>query len=98
APRIRRPHRKRRAANAIDRAAMRPKRLPQFEMIALGDQIRVDIAENRPEPIRIVDNAWPFRSLDLKHVIERLPFARHPQFEETVVIETRELAEFRAVA
>ncbi len=57
ARRVGRPHREARAAHAVDLVGMRAQHAVQIEVIALREQPRVELAEQRPEAVRIVERA-----------------------------------------
>ena len=54
-PGVGRPHRERRAGDALVLADVGAEQLPQLVVAALADQVEVELAERRPEPVRVVD-------------------------------------------
>ena len=83
--RIRRPDGKVHALHAAHRHAMGAKPLPGAIVSALGEQMEVEVGQNRTEPVRITDVTGPAvfpNAQSIDELVRRLSVERHGRFEQ----------------
>jgi 1,4-alpha-glucan branching enzyme len=85
-----RPHPERDAEHAVDGCRPRPQRVPQPPVRALADQVQVERADGRLEPVRVPGRIHPAAARDVEPVARHRP-APQPHREEPVVADPAHL-------
>jgi hypothetical protein len=83
---IRRPHGKRHAGHAVDRARVRTQFFPRAQVASFGEQPDVGVAEPRTEAVGVFDHALAERRVDLQQVMAAMG-QRHVAREQAVAVD-----------
>ncbi len=93
-PRVRRPDRERRAVDTVDRRRVRTEFLEDAQVVSLDQQMNVQLAEHRSEPVRVLEVVLlAVVGLDAKAILERLLAALDDSREEPLVAHARQIGD-----
>ena len=96
--RVRSPNGKSGARDPVDATRVGAEDFPKTLMRALGNEIRVDVAEQGPEAVSVFELAHSVAFVDGENVIEGRAPARDAQFEEAVGVDASEFVQLVRVA